>query len=835
MNHAIHSGRTWVRLWLGLATLSCSFVATPVNAEVPVITNPADLHFLNVNEAFNPAGNGGMGSWAAKAPMPTARAGMAICRANDGTGVKIYAIGGREANPPDCSSLQTVEAYDPNPATDKWIPGLAMPTAVRWRAAAGTLDNIIYLVGGEARDNEMCGPVVGTVEAYDPVMNQWIANPAPMPTARTQVSLAVDAVSHMIYAIGGSTGSQGFPPFVALDTVEVYDPVTDTWTPKHPMTTRRALPSVGAVNGKIYAVGGQDANRVAINTVEEFDPAANDGFGEWTEHQTESSNMPLPRLNPGAAVLDDKIYVVGGEDHSGRSLSSVEVYDPVTDSWTTTIAAPMPSVRRLLGAAVVNNVLYAVGGESPTARVGQQVFFQITATNNPISYDALPAPPPGLTVNHTLGIISGVPTAHNDTGFPVTLTATNASHETGTKDVSFFIAAAAPSPLPSIIGSTCATARAGQPFTFQVLTENASPAAQLTASGLPYEEGVGPQLSIDPSTGLISGTVTDTGSLQSFGVGLTLTDTLTDGTTTTAHSFLQLTFISDPNFPILTSPSTATLVPNQPFTYTITADAPATFSVDVPALPLGLQFDEQTATISGIYTPDNGASHASEIQSAPDTTKIRPPLIANGQPAANNSTVANNSNGTDTGIGTGTGPLNFFEPIAVSRKTHATAGKFDINLPLTGNPGIECRSGGTDNHYQVVFIFPTKVTLSGASVMPGAGGSARLAGPPITSPDGTQITVNLTHVSNVQTITITLSDVNDGTNTYAAVAVPMGVLIGDTTADGLVDRSDVALTKSESGQAITTSNFREDVTANGSISHSDVSLVRSELGTSLPP
>src|SRR5439155_897695 len=405
-------------------------------------------------------------------------------------------------------------------------------------------------------------------------------------------------------------------------------------------------------------------------------------------------------------------------------ISTVDVYDPYTDSWT--VETHMPSVRRLLSAAVVENVLYAVGGEAPTATVGQQMIFQITATNNPTFYDALPSPPPGLSVNHELGIISGVPTVHNDNGFPVSLTARNASG-TGMKAVSFFIAAA-PSPTPgliSIISSTCATGRAGRPFTFQVLTENASSAAQLTASGFPYKEGVGPELSIDPVTGLISGTVTlpDRSPPKSFGVALALTDG-----TTTAHSFLQLTFISDPNFPILTSSSAATLVPGQFFSYTITADAPATF------------------------------------------------------------------------------------------------GLFDITLPLAGDagtPGIECRDGGANKDYQVVFTFPTAlVTLSGATVTPGAGGSGRLAGPPIISSDRTQVTVNLTNVSDVQTITIRLLAVNDGINTNLyKVTVQMGVLIGDTIPDGSgsVDSADVSLTRQEVGQTADASNFREDVNVNGSI------------------
>jgi N-acetylneuraminic acid mutarotase len=238
-----------MRLWLGLAALSCSFVATPAaNAQTPdatpEITNPADLHFLDVNEQFDPTANSGTGSWTEKAPMPTARAGIAICKVNDPTGFKplIYAIGGRELN--DCSTLQTVEAYDP--ATDTWTKGLAEPKAKRWRAAGGTLGGIIYLVGGESRegDPQACGDVVGTVEAYDPVLNTWSAK-APMKKARTQVSLAVDAMNNKLYAIGGSVGQTGNPPWAALPTVEVYDPTTDTWSPFGRYAHAAALPSVG--------------------------------------------------------------------------------------------------------------------------------------------------------------------------------------------------------------------------------------------------------------------------------------------------------------------------------------------------------------------------------------------------------------------------------------------------------------------------------------------------------------------------------------------------------------------------------------------------------------
>src|SRR5207249_1918412 len=58
---------------------------------------------------------------------------------------------------------------------------------------------------------------------------------------------------------------------------------------------------------------------------------------------------------------------------------------------------------------------------------------------------------------------------------------------------------------------------------------------------------------------------------------------------------------------------------------------------------------------------------------------------------------------------------------AVSRKTHGSAGTFDVNLPLTGTPGIECRSGGAGGDHQIVISFPWAVTFSNAAVTNGAG------------------------------------------------------------------------------------------------------------------
>jgi hypothetical protein len=165
-------------------------------------------------------------------------------------------------------------------------------------------------------------------------------------------------------------------------------------------------------------------------------------------------------------------------------------------------------------------------------------------------------------------------------------------------------------------------------------------------------------------------------------------------------------------------------------------------------------------------------------------------------------------------------------PTGVSRKMHGTA-LFDIALPLAGPAGVECRTGGATSNHQVIVTFPAAVSLTSASVTTGTGSVSGFA---VT---GGQVTVNLTGVSNAQTIVITLFGVSDGTNT-GNVSIPMGVLLGDTTGSGSVNASDVSLTKLKSGQAVDSSNFREDVTVNGSINASDVSSVKLKSGTALP-
>ena len=167
----------------------------------------------------------------------------------------------------------------------------------------------------------------------------------------------------------------------------------------------------------------------------------------------------------------------------------------------------------------------------------------------------------------------------------------------------------------------------------------------------------------------------------------------------------------------------------------------------------------------------------------------------------------------------------------VSRKTHATQ-TFDIGLPVTGTHGIECRSGGANGDHTLVFSFADPLTfVSSANVSSGNGSVSSSA----IGSDPHQYIVHLTGVANAQHLFVTLHNVQDSAgHSSDSISAPMGVLLGDTTANGAVNSSDIAQTQSQSGQAVTSADFREDVTVSGTINSSDVALVQAQSGTSLP-
>ncbi len=163
---------------------------------------------------------------------------------------------------------------------------------------------------------------------------------------------------------------------------------------------------------------------------------------------------------------------------------------------------------------------------------------------------------------------------------------------------------------------------------------------------------------------------------------------------------------------------------------------------------------------------------------------------------------------------------------AVSRMAHGSAGNFDVQLPLTGGTGVECRS--VANGLKVVLTFDQAVTGGTAAV---TAGTATVVGAPTLATN--TMTVALAGLADASAVTVTAANVtNAGGEVLASAAVPLRTLFGDLNGDGQLTSSDVNLARAAvgAGAAINGGNFRCDVSVDGQFTSTDVNQVRAAVG-----
>jgi hypothetical protein len=166
---------------------------------------------------------------------------------------------------------------------------------------------------------------------------------------------------------------------------------------------------------------------------------------------------------------------------------------------------------------------------------------------------------------------------------------------------------------------------------------------------------------------------------------------------------------------------------------------------------------------------------------------------------------------------------------AVSRKTHNGLGPFDVDLPLSGNVGVESRRTNANGDHQIVLSFAEPVQSIGTVTLTSNSGSVTN-----TAITGATVVVDLTGIGNQQIISLGLTNVSNGA-VSANFSVSMGVLLGDANGDGSVNSGDTTVTRSRSGQVANPTSFRSDVNTDGAVNSGDASVVRSRSGTTIYP
>ena len=289
---------------------------------------PTDTSALTVSRAaelYRPETN----DWLTVSPMLIGRwmHGAALLTAND----KVLVAGGLDVpvrleftSGPDCglsglpaTPTAMAELFDPSTLT--WSATLPMHEARGSFTLVRLFDGRILAAGGSFSRQ---------AEIYDPATNEWQLAET-MGAARTGAAYTLMFDGRVMVA-GGNFGALW--PF--CDTkAEIYDPVTNWWTPTNDMSVDRRFATATPIKlpdgtRRVLVAGGFDVfnGTGVLSSAELYDPATN----QWTL----TGSMTEPRSRHTATLMGDgRVLVTGGFTTGGGDLASAEIYDPATETW----------------------------------------------------------------------------------------------------------------------------------------------------------------------------------------------------------------------------------------------------------------------------------------------------------------------------------------------------------------------------------------------------------------------------------------------------------------------------------------------------------------------
>jgi N-acetylneuraminic acid mutarotase len=295
----------------------------PIALEQRVMDGPAP-------KAANP------GRWVPRAELPVPRTEMAWAVERGG---RMHLIGGYGEQRVDRPFHHVYDA-----GTDRWVDAPPLPRGAN-HVGVATLDGVIYAFGGFIEQNR-------TPHAEAFVFGRqgegWVAL-RPLPQACGAIAcVALDGVIHLV---GGAEGNS-FETRKSIPWHLVYDPTSDSYSQRAPMTLGRDHTGIVVMNGVIHLIGGRvDSFHTNSALHHTYDPKED----RWRQRVP----MPTPRSGHGMVVYRGRIHCMGGEG-TNRVFGVHEAYDPTSDRWES--FAPMPTPRHGTGAVVLGDAIHVAGG-----------------------------------------------------------------------------------------------------------------------------------------------------------------------------------------------------------------------------------------------------------------------------------------------------------------------------------------------------------------------------------------------------------------------------------------------------------------------------------------
>jgi N-acetylneuraminic acid mutarotase len=280
-------------------------------------------------------------SWRARAPLPSARTELSTAVVNG----KLYALGGNGG-----TTTTEVDEYDP--LSNTWTTKKPMSTA-RQNAVVAVVRDKIYVTSGyvATMSNEATHPK--TTEVYDPATDTWtskapIPEPDPVTPASVSLYLAGAAVGDKIYVVvAGYTQNS--------DTL-VYDTTKDVWSKAPPVVLMPNRPAAVSLDANVYVVALQIGGAAYESRLAVFDST----MSSWTLRAGVPTHRETETIVAWGGLFAIGGWTWGSMPNPRVPVTDVEAYDPAADAWRA--LEKMPTPRALAAGAVLDDKLYIVGG-----------------------------------------------------------------------------------------------------------------------------------------------------------------------------------------------------------------------------------------------------------------------------------------------------------------------------------------------------------------------------------------------------------------------------------------------------------------------------------------
>ncbi len=304
------------------------------------------LNYIRAYQDLNGSGQGV--NFSATTSLPSARQDAQSAT----VGGKYYVFGGLVSDGSNLDGTTRVDQYDPSSKT--WTRMGDMPEAIT-HAAVAVVGTQVWLMGGYVGNDP--GPATTHVWIYDSTSDSWSAGPD-LPAARGAGAGGV--VGSVIHFFGGRNGTRDMDEkdHWAFDLNN-----TDAgWQTLASLPSRRNDLAGAVVNGKLYAVAGQQLEKnaeILQSEVDVYDPASD----SWS--RVSDAPLPLTQIGESTVVYDNKILTIGGELGPNAPSGQVLMFDPSTNVWS--LLGYLPSGRDGMTAGVFGNQLIAAGGSTGSA------------------------------------------------------------------------------------------------------------------------------------------------------------------------------------------------------------------------------------------------------------------------------------------------------------------------------------------------------------------------------------------------------------------------------------------------------------------------------------